>query len=217
MTSGMRAARSLTWLLLGLCGIGLISGSLFELSAPPKWFTIMAAIVTALTLIRVSGRRLRTWKRQRDAVQAFAESSSDNGLAMRLLGGYVPFSIEAAEQIGELRDRGAVPLLMFAIEGLMMEKPGGWREMASATVGALRRIGDRKPLPLLRRLQNMRGSDEIEGLTECIAEMEGASVLLRPAANERSTGETLVRPAGCDSQLDGPEILLRPASGVTNS
>ena len=207
-----RGTGSVMWLLLGLCGPVVLLASLFEFTPAPKWFCVMAVAVSFGIPVRLAFLRGRGWLRWRSALRSFAGVSGDEGIALRLIGDYAPFSIEAANELGKLRDLSGAPILMYGIERLIADEPGGWREMISAMVGALREIGDPKALPLLQRLQKMRGADEITGLTATIAELEHLIGLLRPTECETQSGEILVRPVMPQTGDVQKEVLLRASN-----
>ena len=83
-----------------------------------------------------------------------------------------------------------------------------WRDAAIALVVALERIGDRRALPLLHRLENVRGIGLIPVIRHAIAAIEPQTSLLRAGANH-DTPRSLLRPA-LSNDTDST-TLIRPA------
>src|SRR5438128_7438475 len=75
----------------------------------------------------------------------------------QLLGDHSPSIIEAAAKLGEARDTSAVPALIGVLETWVNAQRPGWGDVTEALIQALERIGDRRALPLLYRLLNVRG------------------------------------------------------------
>lgn len=152
-------------------------------------------IVAAAVEIR---HRIADWTAEmrlryaRDKESELAAAQTPN-----LFGEYTPYVVEAAGRLGEARDATAVPALMTALERCANLQRPGWSERAEALSRSLGRIGDRRALPLLYRLENVRGIGFISAVRGAIAEIEPQSSLLRP-----------------DTGRYPPEILLRPAHDV---
>ena len=113
----------------------------------------------------------------------------------RLQDSHVPNVILAAERLGEARDTTAVPDLMSALERCVETQPPGWSECAAALANALARIGDRRALPLLYRLDNVRGIGLIPAVRNAIAAIEPQTSLLRAGQRfRRSSGSSSSAP-----------------------
>lgn len=119
--------------------------------------------------------------------------------------------ILAAQTLGTLHDRTAVPAMMEALESSVAYQPLGWREVAVALTNALSEIGDSRALPLLHRLENVRGIGLISHIRHAIATIEPQANLLR-AGYPNAIPEHLLRPA--QGTADAPELLLRPISNT---
>ncbi len=121
---------------------------------------------------------------------------------------HAPNIIRAAEKLGEARDSSAVPALMHTLEDVVDVQSPQWREAAVALVAALERIGDRRALPLLNRLENVRGIGLIPAIRHAIAAIEPQTSLLRPGVDQDAP-RSLLRPA-MSTEADST-ILIRPA------
>jgi hypothetical protein len=101
---------------------------------------------------------------------------------------------------------------MLAVDRLISEKPAGWREMTVAMVDALAKIGDSRPLALLRRVQRVEGAGEIDNLAYAISTLEESRGLLRPVTMENRIQEGLLRPVEQKENAGESHLLLRPGS-----
>ena len=119
--------------------------------------------------------------------------------------------LEAAQVLGAMHDRTAVPAMMEALESCVTYQPTGWREIAVALTNALAEIGDSRSLTLLHRLENVRGIGLISNIRHAIATIEPQTNLLR-ADYSNALPEHLLRPA--QSMSEEPEQLLRSISGT---
>ncbi len=119
--------------------------------------------------------------------------------------------LEAAQVLGIMHDRTAVPAMMEALESCVTYQPLGWRDSAVALTNALSDIGDSRALPLLHRLENVRGIGLISNIRHAIATIEPQANLLR-AGYPHALPEHLLRPA--HSVNEEPEQLLRSASNT---
>jgi hypothetical protein len=75
-------------------------------------------------------------------------------------------------------------------------------------VEALTKIGDRRALPILYRIENVRGIGFITNIREAIAAIEPQTSLLRPGSADLPP-ETLLRPVQSRVGPDEPALLLR--------
>lgn len=129
-----------------------------------------------------------------------------------LYGNYTPYIVEAAERLGGAREAAAVPALMHVLEQTVNTQPPDWCYTAEALVVALGKMGDRRALPLLHRLSNVRGIGLLTVVHEAIDRIEPETSLLRPGSAEDLPRETLLRPAESCPESD-PAILLRAHNG----
>jgi hypothetical protein len=127
----------------------------------------------------------------------------------QLLGDYSPYIIEAAAKLGEARDTTAVPALLGVLEIWVNAQRPGWGDVAEALIQALERIGDRRALPLLNRLLNVRGIGILPAIRSAIAAIEPQTSLLRPGCSESAAPEWLLRPIKDDFAESNPALLLR--------
>jgi hypothetical protein len=116
--------------------------------------------------------------------------------------------VEAAEKLAAARDSTAVPAILRALQTCADSQSPGWRERAEALANAHGAIGDRRSLPLLYRLENVRGIGFIPAVRSAIAAIEPQTSLLRPGSVEAVNVPQLLRPA--DQSIDEePKHLLR--------
>ena len=175
---------------------------------PVLWIGVFAPGVLASGLwIR---RQARAWK-QEQRIRQGGYSPLAAKLTPDLLGSYSPYVIEAANQLAEARDATAVPVLITALEQCMENQPPGWSERASALANALARIGDRRALPLLYRLDNVRGIGLIPAVRNAIAAIEPQTSLLRPGSIHDVPPHTLLRSVKQRPDAKEAAILLRSA------
>ncbi|HLK61152.1 MAG TPA: HEAT repeat domain-containing protein [Chthonomonadaceae bacterium] len=201
------------WPILGFGILLMLTGLTLcgALVSPPGWKCILLGTgVMSLLTVR---RRLRAWRQENflrtnnSPLSATAEK-----LTPDLWGEYSPYVIEAAEKLAEERDTTAVPALLTALQRCVDQQRPGWSEVAEALVKALARIGDRRALALLYRLENVRGIGIIPSIREAIAAIEPQTSLLRPVSAEGSLPETLLRPAqGVTPSENDAVLLLRPS------
>src|SRR5262249_8611517 len=137
------------------------------------------------------------------------ESLLASHLTPQLFGEYPPYVIEAAEKLGQQRDLTAVPALLRALEQSVDSQRPGWIEQSAALANALAQICDRRALPLLYRLDNVRGIGFIPAIRNAITAIEPHSSLLRPGSAGGAIPETLLRPAQGRFAEEPPAILLR--------
>lgn len=187
---------------------GLLSGGL----APLRWFWL-AAIISAAG-IHLAGRLLRYVRRLRREAEVRHASNCLSTLAETLVpqltGNFPEFIIQAAEQLGCHRDFSAVPALMRALEECVDVQRPGWRDVAESLVRSLAAIGDRRSLPLLQRLENVRGIGLIPIIRSSIDSIEPQTSLLRPGSATGAPCDLLLRPLS-GSAVDGRDMLLQPA------
>jgi hypothetical protein len=69
-------------------------------------------------------------------------------------------------------------------------------------------IGDRRALPLLYRIENVRGIGFISTIREAIAAIEPQTSLLRPGSADLLP-DTLLRPVQARMEPEEPKLLLR--------
>ncbi|MCW3100963.1 MAG: hypothetical protein JWL77_6581 [Chthonomonadaceae bacterium] len=159
-------------------------------------------------------RTARSWKnnlqlrRSARGASAFAEE-----WIPMLYGNYTPYVVEAAERLGAARETTAVPALMHVLEQTVNTQPPDWCETAEALVIALGKMGDRRALPLLQRLSNVRGIGLLTVVHEAIDRIEPETSLLRPGSADDLPREILLRPAESCPETD-PATLLRAHNGL---
>lgn len=198
---------TILYMLLGLGLLLLVVGLL--LLGGVSYAAVMVVLTAVLSLINLGDwlrGRLRNWM-QETRLRRVMQPASTQELTRQLLGSYTPYVIEAAEQLGATRDTAAVPHLMYALETCVNWQQPGWRDRAEAFVNALSRIGDRRALPLLSRLENVRGIGLLPAIRHAIAEIEPQTSLLRPGEAPEYACDTLLTPAR--SETGDPETLLR--------
>jgi hypothetical protein len=193
---------------IGLLMLGIALGGLPDMLTWAR--QEMLGMVGLCLFGRTAGRALLQW---RHAVQARRAQMDESPLAARLtpqlFGDYTPYVIEAAEKLGQERDTTAVPALLRALEQSVDTQRPGWRDQAAALACALAQIGDRRALPLLYRLDNVRGIGFIPAIRSAITAIEPQTSLLRPSYTGFDVPETLLRPAH-DMRADvQPAVLLR--------
>jgi hypothetical protein len=154
--------------------------------------------------LRCAGQR---WRRQRE-LRPTQPSELAAELTQHLTGNYTPYVIEAAEKLGEARDVTAVPALVQVLERCVDTQHPGWRDVAEAVANALARIGDRRALPLLYRLETVRGIGFIPSIRNAIAEIEPQTSLLRAGSADAEQQKVLLRPVRSSAE-DGATVLLR--------
>jgi len=98
---------------------------------------------------------------------------------------------------------------MEVLESCVSYQPLGWREIAVASTDALAQIGDPRSLPLLRRLETVRGIGLIPNIRHAIAIIDPQANLLRAEYGLNAVPEYLLRPA--KEIAEAPETLLRSA------
>jgi hypothetical protein len=158
-------------------------------------------------------RIVRRWKNSTTRKRGLRNTSSfaDEWIPM-LYGDYKPYVVEAAEKLGAARETTAVPALMHVLEQTVNTQPPDWCETAEALVVALGRMGDRRALPLLNRLSNVRGIGLLTVVHEAINRIEPETSLLRPGSADDLPREILLRPAESCPETD-PATLLRAHNG----
>ncbi|HLK60279.1 MAG TPA: HEAT repeat domain-containing protein [Chthonomonadaceae bacterium] len=97
---------------------------------------------------------------------------------------------EAAELLGELGDRSAVPALLRAMECYPTDVP-----FLLKVVQSLQQLGDMRAVPALRELTTGRHYGLMTAAWEAIEAIEPQSVLLRSASEPPGNREELLRPA----------------------
>lgn len=201
----------LAYFLLGIGIIMLLAGLLMIgewPKMPPIWSAILGGLAT-LAAADWGKRSLQEWTRERRLRRAHRhESELVASLTPQLLGEYPEYVMEAAELLGEARDPTAVPALMRVLESCVdMQRPS-WREIAEVVVKALAKIGDRRSLALLYRIENVRGIGIITEIRAAIAAIEPQTSLLRPGGLD-SLPNVLLRPAQDRLPPEETALLLR--------
>lgn len=118
--------------------------------------------------------------------------------------------IAAVRRLGAGQDRGAVPALLLLLSDCVDSQHPGWRDIAESATEALGQIGDRRALPLLLRLENVRGIGIIPVIRQAISQIEPRSSLLRPGRTGLEPPETLLRSARNKDLPHDPALLVRP-------
>jgi len=165
----------------------------------------ITVLVCLLTAHRIAGRVKHSTKRKRSERRT---SALANDLIPVLYGDFKPYVIEAAEKLGAARETTAVPALMHVLEQTVNTQPPDWCDTAEALVVALGKMGDRRALPLLVRLSNVRGIGLLTVVNEAINRIEPETSLLRPGSADDLPRDLLLRPAASCPEAD-PTLLLR--------
>ena len=190
-----------------LMAVGLCWAALVVYATVPLF---VALSVLAVSLWAKRGTRFLRWSRQLRTAKE-RETPLAASLIPQLYGAYPPYVIEAAEKLGESKDRTAVPALMHVLEQCVDSQRPGWRDVAAALADALAAIGDGRALDLLYRLENVRGIGFIPNIRNAIAVIEPQAVLLRAgSADDTVQAAMLLRPASGAGELD-KALLLRAA------
>lgn len=186
-------------------------GALFLLLADtgllmPVLFTLLGFCV-ALTSMGICAkvRALRQDLTVRRSEGGLSEEA--RRLTVQLFGGYPPYVVEAAQQLGEQQEMYAVPALLCVLERSISSQNPGWCEVSEAIVVALGKIGDGRALPLLYKLQTVRGIGIVAVVREAIDAIEPHSCLLRAGSADMGQETLLVRPA--TERTEAKEHLLR--------
>jgi hypothetical protein len=205
------------YMIIGGMGLGLTLLALPEflllraLLHYPLVFALVAFSLCAVTLaVGASSlcKRLRAWRQHRHIKQA-EYSELAEWLAPRLQENHPLNIITAAQKLGAARDVTAVPDLMDALERCVETQPPGWSECAAALANALARIGDRRALPLLYRLDNVRGIGLIPAVRNAIAAIEPQTSLLRAGSAFDVSPDSLLRSVQARPDANESAILLR--------
>ena len=158
-------------------------------------------------------RTLRRLRRERRVRKAQCSPLAET-LTPLLQGSFSPYVIEAAEKLGEARDASAVPALIAALERCVETQPPGWSDQAAALANSLARIGDRRALALLYRLDNVRGIGLIPAVRNAIAAIEPQTSLLRAGSQYDLTPHLLLRSAHHQADANDTAVLLRSADSA---
>ncbi len=202
----------LIWVLLAMGVALIIAGAALMGTDLPFLGGMCLFLGAVLALVHRLSRLFRAWQRGRHLRAANPQlSETARTLTPQLFGEYSPYIIEAAAKLAAERDMSAVPALLVALQGCVDQQRPGWRDVAEALVLALARIGDRRALEVLYRLENVRGIGIIPAIRTAIASLEPQTSLLRPACSNDSLPETLLRPAHAVPEGD-PALLLRPTT-----
>ena len=162
--------------------------------------------VVSLLLVRRTFRGMKNSTKQvRNRRQA--SEFADRWIPL-LYGDFKPYVIEAAEKLGAARENTAVPALMHVLEQTVNTQPPDWCDTAAALVVALGKMGDRRALPLLYRLSNVRGIGLLTVVNEAINRIEPETSLLRPGSADDLPRDILLRPAESCPESDST-LLLR--------
>lgn len=197
---------------LFLLVLGFILGGLSLMKIIPEPVVAVGSASTAITALSATlFQRARIWRRRtRLGWSQKAESELATSLTPHLFGDYSPYIIEAAEQLGAAKDMTAIPALMQALENCADAQRPGWREVAEVLVQTLAQIGDARALPLLYKLENVRGIGFIPAIRTAIAGLEPQTSLLRPgSADDTLAPVTLLRPMKHRMNEQEKELLLR--------
>ncbi|HEV2471757.1 MAG TPA: hypothetical protein VGS41_03770 [Chthonomonadales bacterium] len=189
--------------------LGISMGGLAGIS----WtiWTICLAIAAAAPAALFLYRRVRSSIHDRAAHRSVEMGSTlARDLGPQLFGEYPPYVIEAAERLSADKDTTAVPALLKALEGCVDVQRPGWRDVAEALARALGEIGDRRALPVLYRLENVRGIGLIPAIREAIAVIEPQTSLLRAGSEDGDTG--LLRPAEGVNSTESKVLLRAPSA-----
>jgi hypothetical protein len=187
-------------LLLGaaLGGLTIVTSELCERFM--DWMGMFGGVPTP-------GNSRRRWRNSRD-LRRTPPSQQTAARIEQLMGNHPPYVIEAAKELGDSQDAAAVPALLEVLERCVDTQHPGWRDVAEVVVDALARLGDRRALPLLYRLETVRGIGFIPSIRNAIAEIEPQTSLLRAGSADAELQKALLRPARADAE-DGATMLLR--------
>ena len=193
----------------------LVTGILLIISNVVSIREVSALLAGAGVTLLAGGlhRAGKGWVRQEIQGKRAAEEASPGAApwVSRLFGSYPPYVVEAAQELGAARDITAVPALMFVLENCVAQQPAGWREEAEALANALGQIGDGRALPMLRKLENVRGIGFIPAIRSAIARIEPNSSLLRASSQQSGEVSTLLIPCSSLESEQERLILLRVA------
>ncbi len=205
--------RVLAYFMLGLGFVLLSVGALGQFQRPDSVFLKLTATTGISGIVLWFKARLQHWRHRRRLYRHRAPASE---LALTLIpqlrGEYTPYVIEAATRLGEAGDMTAVPALMETLEEWIENQRPGWRDVAASIADALALIGDVRSLPLLKRLENVRGIGLIPNIRHAIAVIEPQANLLRPSHSEDALPINLLRPS--KDAREQPEMMLRPLEGA---
>ncbi len=177
------------------------------------WGQAGVAAFCAIVCVVGLRRLFRRWRQARHIRQAQFSPLAET-LTPQLQGEYSPYVIEAAERLGEARDVSAVPALIVALEHCVETQRPGWRDRAAALADSLGRIGDRRALPLLYRLDNVRGIGLIPAVRNAIASIEPQTSLLRAGSADNVPPQSLLRSVAQRPETEEAAILLRSAETI---
>ena len=193
--------------LAAACGVAAAwHGRQINMADMPKLALIFAAGCAADALAAIAAV-WSGWVVQRRSERRCSALVTE--LTPQLLGEYGPYVIDAATRLGMANDPTAVPVLMRALESYVEAQRPGWRDVAEVIVETLGRLGDRRALHLLRRLETVRGIGFIGALRAAIASIEPQTSLLRPGV---LTAHTLLRPSKSTLDQADREELIRPTA-----
>jgi hypothetical protein len=196
-------------LLLGVLLLlaGLLIGGINVLTTEiGERLTACAALFAACSW---TGKTAHRWVKT-SRVRRAARTELAEELTQLLRGNDTEYVVEAAEKLGEARDTSAVPDLIFELERCLESQRPGWRERSEALANALARIGDPRALPLLYRLENVRGIGLIPAIRNAIAEIEPRANLLRAGNAHGDSPDTLLHPVR-NVPDESPQVLVRAA------
>jgi hypothetical protein len=201
--------RVLAYFMLGLGVVLLSIGAFGQFQRSDSAFLKLTATTGAGGALLWLKARLQHWRQRRNL---YRHRTPTTELALTLIpqlrGEYTPYVIEAAVRLGEAGDMTAVPALMETLDRWIESQRPGWRDVAASIADALALIGDVRSLPLLKRLENVRGIGLIPNIRHAIAVIEPQANLLRPSQSEDSLPTNLLRPS--KEAYDQPETMLRP-------
>lgn len=198
----------LDWLLgagIILVGLGLLLGGARWPASLPG---IPAILICAAGLAAAIRRQAVRWMRGR-AMSQPTSSEAVERWSPQLLGSYTPYVIEAAQQLGASGDSAAAPILIYALEECVQNQQPGWRDVAEAIAHGLAELGDSRALPVLRKLENVRGIGFIPAIRGAIAAIEPPNSLLR--AGHEMELSSLLRPQEQASSTDAANLLRTSA------
>lgn len=172
----------------------------------------LAAVTACVAACGQTVKTVRSWTKAA-RVRRTVRTELAEELTPLLRGNDTGYVVEAAEKLGEARDTSAVPDLIYELERCLEQQRPGWRERSEALANALARIGDPRALPLLYRLENVRGIGLIPAIRNAIAVIEPRANLLRPGHAHGDGPETLLHAVHANPD-DSPQVLVRAAERI---
>jgi HEAT repeat protein len=173
---------------------------------------IVAAVWEFVTAVieEVSGP-FKRWMQVRLGLVDPEQSPAVRKWALKLTSRRRPARVEAAERIGHLNDRSAVPSLLRAVARYKDDGP-----FLEVVVHSLTQLGDERALSTLRRLSSGRHQSLMQAARNAVASIEPGVTLLRNADGPRAAAQGLLRPVSAE-KATFPSQLLRASAPATDT